>query len=177
MNLFFYKLHIMKTFFRKIKTLLFIPLFMFGINACKPETEYIYEINNVEVQQEGGTKSHLKTNTEFISIAYQDLFGSTIPSSELLKLNQAYSSFGDRKLIEDMIIRNFLNNPSVNIPTKQTMKNNVSAFIKSSYTKFYNRSANEFEHWQLMNTINNDTSITPELIYYSLMTADEYRYY
>lgn len=165
---------------KRVRYLIFSIIFLFLVmvlSMCKPEKEYIYEVETVNTEQDGTTKSHLKTNNEFISIAYQDLFGASISVSELNKLNIAYSSFGDRKLIEDMIIRNFLNDPGVKIPSKPEMKNDVNAFINNSYKKFYNRSPNAYEQWQLKNIINNDTTITPELIYYSLMTGDEYRYY
>ena len=80
---------------------------LFFAGGCKKETQYIYDVNPVTVEQEGGIKQHPKTTTEFISIAYSDLFGSTISNADLQKLNVAYSAFGDRKLIEDMIIKNF----------------------------------------------------------------------
>lgn len=145
--------------------------------SCKKEKKYVYEVTDVGVAADGSNKSNVKTTTEFISIAYSDLFGTTIPNDELVKLTTIYSSFGDKKLVEDMIIKNFLNKTGVSIPSKATMNTDVNLFLKNSYKKLFNREPNEFEVWSLKNTIVADTSITPELIYYSMMTSNEYRYY
>jgi PBP1b-binding outer membrane lipoprotein LpoB len=149
------------------------------ITSCKKEEnkKYIYDVNNVKVTQDGVAKPNVKSNTEFISIAYSDLFGSTIDQAKLTELSTAYEAFGDKKIIEDLIIRNFLNSQSVSIPTVATMNANVSLFVTNTYKKFYNRVPNEFELWQMTTLIQNDANTTPELVYYSFMTSNEYRYY
>ncbi|HNQ11610.1 MAG TPA: hypothetical protein PKH65_06960 [Bacteroidia bacterium] len=145
--------------------------------SCKKEEVLLYEVNPVYVQQEGGDKTNVKTTVEFISIAYSDVFGTNISNSDLNKLNTAYVSFGDKKLIEDMIIRNFLNDPTAQLPSKQDMLNDVNAFVLNSYKQFYNRTPNEMERFYLQNLIVSDTSVNPSAFYYSFMTSDEYRYY
>lgn len=156
--------------------LLLVVLFT---SSCKKEapTTYIYGVNGVGVTQDGVSKPNVKSTVEFISIAYSDLFGNTINQATLTDLATAYVSFADRKLIEDMIIRNFLNAPGVDIPTLTEMNANVPTFIINSYKKFYNREPNEFELWQMENLIESDSAITPELVYYAFMTSNEYRYY
>jgi hypothetical protein len=77
----------------------------------------------------------------------------------------------------DIIIRNFLNTPGAQIPSKQFMTNDLNGFITNSYKKFYNRTPSEMELWSLKNIINTDTSITPEQLYYSFLTSNEYRFY
>lgn len=160
----------------KIKFLIlsFLLLFLFG---CKEEPIYLYEVNNVNVEQANSDKNTVKTTEEFISIAYSDLFGTSIDNAELGKLNTCYSAFGDKKLIEDMIIRDFLNDPTVLIPSETEMREDVSKFVKESYEKLFNREPNEFESWQIVNIIDSDTMVTPELLYYAILTSDEYRYY
>ena len=148
-------------------------------SSCKKEapTTYIYGVNSVGVTQDGVSKPNVKSTVEFISIAYSDLFGNTINQATLTDLATAYVSFADRKLIEDMIIRNFLNTSGIDIPTLTEMNANVPKFIINSYKKFYNREPNEFELWQMQNLITTDAAITPELVYYAFMTSNEYRYY
>lgn len=148
-------------------------------SSCKKEapTSYIYGVNSVGVTQDGVSKPNVKSTVEFISIAYSDLFGNTINQATLTDLGTAYVAFADRKLIEDMIIRNFLNTPGIDIPTLTDMNANVPTFIINSYKKFYNREPNEFELWQMENLIESDAAITPELVYYAFMTSTEYRYY
>jgi hypothetical protein len=159
--------------------LLVLPFFMLVVfTACKKEDpKVVYGVNDVNVNQDGVNKPNVKTTEEFISIAYTDLFGTTISQGELTNLAITYASFGDKKLIEDMIIRNFLNKSGVVIPTQAQMQADVSTFVKNCYRKFYNRDPNEFELWQVANVISADATISPELVYYSFMTSNEYRYY
>ena len=45
------------------------------------------------------------------------------------------------------------------------------------YKKLFNRTPDEYELWFVTDMIQKDTALTAELIYFSLMTANEYRYY
>ena len=155
----------------------FVLILSFTVFSCTKEKSYLYEVEPITVEQDGSNKNNLKSDFEFISIAYSDLFGTTISRDDSVDLSLAYSSFGDRKLIEDMIIRNFLNDPSVNIPTSIQMRNDINLFINDTYKKLFNRAPNEFEAWYVVNLIENDTDITSEIVYYSFMTSNEYRYY
>lgn len=146
-------------------------------SSCKKEKTFVYDVNTVDIEQNVSDKSNVKSTYEFISIAYSDLMGKSISQADLVKLNTVYTSFGDNKLIEDMIIRNFLKLPGVAIPTETEMRNDVSKFVTDAYKKFLNRNPDEFEKYYMKNIIQADTSITPELLYYSMMTSNEYRYY
>ncbi len=148
-----------------------------GLIACKKEKTYLYGVNDVEVKQEGAVKPSVKSTTEFISIAYADIYGTTISGNQLTELSVLYSAFGDKKLMENMIIKNFLNAPGIAIPTKVQMNSDIDTFLKNTYTKFLNRSPNEFELYGTKNLVLADTSITPELIYYGMLTSNEYRHY
>jgi hypothetical protein len=161
-----------------MKTKIPFILFLFLIAAsCKKERTYLYEVNDVTVEQPGNTKGNVKSTTEFISIAFSDLFNVAIPNDTLVALNAAYLAFGDKKLIEDRIIRHFLNSPGVQIPTGPQMRADVPGFVAASYRKFLNREPNEFEKYFVSNIIQGDASITPVLVYYAMMTSNEYRYY
>jgi len=154
-----------------------IILALFALLACTKEKSYLYQVNNINVTQPGGNKQNVKSTEEFISIAYFDLFGTTISQQELINLTQAYNSFGDLKLIEDMIIRNFLNTTGIVIPSSASMRTDVNGFVNSSYQKFLNRNPNAYEKWFVSNVIQSDTSISSVLVYYSFMTSNEYMYY
>ena len=145
------------------------------LGACTQE--YIYELEPVQVVQSGSEKPNRKNSVEFISIAYADVFSSSISQAELNKLSVAHRSFGDKELIEDELIKNFLNEPTANVPSKAEMLADVDQFIKDSYLRFYNREPSNYELWFLNKTISENTDINPELIYYSMMTAEEYRFY
>lgn len=153
-------------------------VFVFStITSCKKDAKYIYGVNDVTVNQSGVIKPNVKNTLEFISIAYSDLFGTSIGAGDLTDLSLCYLAFGDKKFIEDLIIRNYLNKPGVIIPTLSAMNADIPAFVQTTYRKFYNRDPNEFEKWQIVNYIKSTSNITPELVYYSFMTSDEYRYY
>lgn len=162
---------------KHIALLLIILTTLGAFSGCQKEKNIIYDVNDVNVNRPEGNKDYVKSLSEFISIAYTDLFGQNISQAELQTLAVPYSGFGDLKLIEDMIIKNFLNNQSVIVPTDTEMRANVDQFLMDTYQKFFNRLPNEFELWHMKNLINENADITPELIYYAIMTSNEYRYY
>ena len=150
---------------------------IFIFSACTTEKEYQYDVDDVTVKKEGSEKTNQKSTIEFISIAYTDLFGSTIPQSKLINLSQVYSSFGDLKVIEERIISNFINDSLVQLPLSVAVNGDTTLFITNTYKKFYNRNPNEFEKFKWLEMIRTDVSMTPATIYFAMMTSDEYRFY
>lgn len=146
--------------------------------SCKKEKNVIYKLNDVIIEQNSANKDHLKSTTEFISIAYSDIFGTIISISKLSDLTQTYKAFGDKFLIEEMIIKNFLNEPTNLIPAIDTTSETaIENFVTDTYKKLYNRNPDEYELWFVADMITKDNDLTAELVYYSLMTSNEYRYY
>lgn len=146
--------------------------------SCKKESTYLYEVEPVTVAQSNGSgKNNVKSTTEFISIAYADIFGTNISTTYLQALNIVYTGFGDKKLIEDRIIRSFLNSPAAVLPASVAVNGDTTLFLTNSYKKIYNREPNAFEKYYGVQLIRNEPYLTPKLIYYALMTSDEYRYY
>jgi len=89
-----------------MRKLLFATILISLAVSCKKDTEYIYEVDPVTVRKDDNLKSVEKTTVEFISIAYADVFGQTISQNQLGQLSLLYLSFGDKRLIEDMLIKN-----------------------------------------------------------------------
>ena len=160
-----------------MKKILVLFLFLFVFNSCKKETEYIYEVNDVQVSQEDIGKGIPKSTIEFLSIAYSDIFGNTISQNQLNRLSLLYLAFGDKKLLEDLLIKNMINRPESLLPSNQTMRADVDLFIVNAYQKLYNRSPNELEVFTLKKNINENAQMTAVMVYYAMMTSDEYRYY
>lgn len=156
---------------------LYITCILLLAISCTEEKQYQYEVNPVSVGYDGTSKTHRKTTTEFISIAYTDLFGTTIPQSKLNNLSVVYSSFGDLKVIEERIISNFLNDTNAVIPPQVSVNGDTVLFITNTYKKLFNRQPNEFEKQRWKQMIQDDASVTPATIYFSMMTSDEYRFY
>lgn len=154
-----------------------ILLIMSPLFSCQKEKTFLYEVDPVNVNSNGGIKTNVKSTTEFISIAYADLKGTNISSSELQNLSTVYTAFGDKKLIEDRIIRKFLTDPNTLLPASISVNGDTILFLVNTYKKFFNREPNEFERYYLKELIKTNTGIDPRIIYYSMMTSDEYRYY
>ncbi len=154
----------------------FILLLML-MSCNEPDKIYQYEVDNVDVTQPGIDKDNIKSELEFISLAYSDLFGTTLTNDQLLSLVVAYNSLGDKGLIADIIVRNFLNNPGADVPSVQEMEADIPGFIKDTYQRFYVREPSEYELWYLQDLIVNDEDMTPEILYYAFLTSDEYRFF
>jgi hypothetical protein len=160
-----------------MKKLIFVFLISFVFTSCKKETEYIYEVNDVQVRQDATGKGFPKSTIEFLSIAYSDIYGNTISQNQLNRLSLLYLAFGDKKLLEDLLIKNMINRPEALLPSNQTMRSDVDLFVVNAYQKLYNRSPNELEVFTLKKNINENAQMTAVMVYYAMMTSDEYRYY
>lgn len=138
---------------------------------------YLYEVDEVEIKSTNLDKNNLKTDLEFLSLAYSDLFGTTISENALTQMVNSYNSVGDKLLIADYIIRNMINAPGASVPTNQAMRADIETFVQDAYKKFFVREPSEYERWHFQQLIEQDTDIRPEQIYYAFLTSDEYRYY
>ena len=133
----------------------------------------MYDVNTETISEAGVLKPNVKSNTEFISIAYTDVMGATISSSNLDQLKVQYISFGDKGVVEDLIIRNYLTKSGNQIPT--SIDTDKKVFVTNAYKKIFNRVPNEYEIFYLSDLLSKDPNITAEMFYYSLMTSNEYR--
>lgn len=167
---------------------LLFALVVFGlVSGCVyEEKQYVYELEEVSVNNQKTSKSNKKSDIEYLSVAYSDLFGETISNEELnLRLN-TYVAVGDKQAVMDMFIRNMLNidesgldcnAPDRVVPCARTMREAPERFVVDTYKKFYVRqpSPYELEFWK--RKINKSETMTPGQVYYAFMTSKEYRYY
>lgn len=153
-------------------------LLLIVLSSCKRDPSYIFEVNDVTVTASTGEKNRLKTDIEFVSIAHTDIFGSNISSNNLENIVTTYKSFGDKSLTIEMIIRKFIDDGGTNITAiDRSSKTSIESFVINTYKKLYNREPDAFEKWYLSDLIANDDVINAEIVYFSMMTANEYRYY
>lgn len=145
--------------------------------SCQREVVDQYQINDVNLYTSASEKKNLKTDDQFISILYTDLFGKSINNEELKRLNKAYTSMGDKSLVIDIMIRGMLSNSEAIISDKNAMRARPEEFIEESYKRFLVRQPTEQEKWFLKNKIENNQNLKPLDIYYAILTSDEYRYY
>ncbi len=158
-----------------IYSLLFISICV-GLYACKKEIKKIFEVQTQQVSLTSINKNLFKKEIEFISIAYSDLFGKTIPADELSNAIRCYAGSNDKDMITDRIIRSYLNRSNIIIPSQQQVKNDVPTFVSKTYTKFYQRPPTEMEKFKMEQLINTNSTLTPTIIYYSFLTSDEYKF-
>lgn len=155
-----------------------ITLFTLLLQAgCSKEKRYIYQVQEQELYQSAAQKQYLKTTDQFISIAYTHLYGVSITNNQLNQYNVALMALGDKATIQDMIVKSLINKPGVQIPGDAAMRADVTAFTEQTYLRLLNRKPNEFEAWKMKDLIEKNTDITPKMIYYAMMTSNEYRYY
>lgn len=157
-----------------ISLLLLINLIL--VTGCQKGLK-VYEIEPIHISPNKPRRPFVKNTEQFIAIAFSDLTGQPINQSELNSLKLIYESVGDMKMVEELIIKNLLNRPDIQIPSRPEMLNDIPGFIQLSWLKFYNREPTESERWQLEKMIKEDKNetITPELLWFSLMTSNEYR--
>lgn len=152
-----------------------LGLVLLFLSNCTKDVKQVYQVQEVHIEQPGADKQSVKSSTEYISIAYSDIFGKAISNSLLQQLTKSYISFGDVSVVEDLIIRNFLNDEAAKIPSNSEMRSDIPKFIQNTFKQLYSRDANEQEIWYFNKLITEDTSVTPDVVYYALLTSNEYR--
>lgn len=162
---------------RQVFIALSVLFFLISCGGPTQEDIYLYEVNEVEVNQAGVDKDNPKAELEFISLVYSDLFGGNVSQGEIDAIIVAYASLGDKELITDLVIRNMLNDGRASLPSEGEMRSDIDKFIVDTYVKFYIREPNAYEKWELKRIIEADPDMTPEMIYYAFLTSDEYRFF
>lgn len=148
------------------------------IVSCSKDPNYLFEVENVEINQASADKNRLKTDIEFVSIAFNDLYGQNISQGELDEIITVYKSFGDKSIVIEMIIRKFISDEDSQIPNiDRSTEQTVKQFVQETYETIFNRTPNAFEKWYLTDYIYKHQEIDAKMVYYSLMTSNEYRYY
>jgi hypothetical protein len=162
----------------KIVTLLGFCVLTFLFSGCQQgDNYYVYEVETLSLNQEAASKTRLKNSSKFIATAYSDIFGVAISPIKLDEISLTYESFGDSKIIEDMVIRNFLNERNTQIPTSILMRSDTEKFVKETYQRFFTRQPTALEVYKWKSAIESNPNLSSELVYYGFLTSDEYRYY
>jgi hypothetical protein len=145
--------------------------------SCQKDLQKVYEVNRQPVSLTTIDKDNFKQELSLISLAYTDLFSTPI---EGWKLNQCIADFAatnDKEAMLDLILRGFLNQNNLPVPTDSQMRNDLEGFVKDIYNKFYHRAPSPFELFKMQQIIENDTTLKPTMLYYAFLTSDEYRYF
>ena len=156
--------------------ILFMAMFLtFSFSSCEKDKEY--EVNDETILPPNANKTKLKTDQQYIAILYANLFQTALSSDDLFEASECVQSIGDKDLVHEVLISNYMNKPDVILPTNEEMREDVDAFITETYNRFLVRNPTEAERQYFKNYINTHPNVRPELVYFSFSLSNEYQYY
>jgi len=145
--------------------------------SCNKEKDVIYGVNDVSAIPINAEKNKLKSPAQYLAILHANLFQQALSASELVELTNIVDAFGDKDLIHEVIISNFMNRLGVVLPPDSLMRSNIDSFIIETYTRFFVRPPSELEKEYFRNYLQSHERVTPELVYVAFSIADEYQFY
>ncbi|MBR9922012.1 MAG: hypothetical protein GYB31_14320 [Bacteroidetes bacterium] len=150
--------------------------FLFVLPACKEKT-YYYEVNEIEVEPNNSGKTKQKSVEQFINIAYANLNQQALSPDQLVDITNVITSIGDKQIAFETVIAKMITNPDISIPTESEMRTDIGLFVTETYKRFYVRLPTEAEKTFWINYIESHPTVTPEMVYFSFATSDEYYFY
>lgn len=165
---------------KSLKNISFILLLAVSIanTSCKKKDDAtLYQVNEEELLPSNVNKKRMKTNEQYVSILYANLFQKALSANKVYDISQCFESIGDKVVAREVLISNFMNKPDVLIPTVSQMNADLDKFVTDTYKRFYIRLPTEAEKEYIKKSITADPNLTPELVYMSFALSDEYMYY
>ncbi len=147
--------------------------------ACKKNSS-TYEVVNTSSYGDNLNKDKSKSNIEFHSILSTNLFQKPSSINELSRIDRVIQSCGDKSLINEVIISNYMNSSNVRLPSRRMMVDSTERFVEETYIRFFIRRPTEAEKTWFINFINANKSnpnFRPELVYTAFAASDEYMFY
>jgi hypothetical protein len=161
------------------KTLRYLFFCLLGagvLGSCK-KTEYVYQIENENLYPDNAGKVKVKSDEQFVSILYANLFQEALGANELVRVVRCIRANGDKDLIHEVLVSNFMNRPDVQLPEAEFMRANPDSFVVETYKRFLVRYPTEAEKTWFRNYINTHPTVTPEIVYSSFAISNEYQFY
>ena len=155
-------------------------------SSCKKETttihtpqidNYIYDINGEKIYQSNADKTKEKSTEQYVSILYSNLFQNAIGQNDLVELSEIRRAIGDKQVADELILNAFVNNNLVIIPTNTQMRADLDEFVEETYLRFFLRKPDPYEVYELKSAIEEDSGLTPELVYMGFALSNEYKFY
>ncbi|MFT4665857.1 MAG: hypothetical protein ACI8YQ_001412 [Polaribacter sp.] len=168
-----------------IQYLFLVAALLLSTASCKketttihnPEVDYIYNVNGENLYQSNADKNKEKSSEQYVSILYSNLFQDAIGQNDLVELSEIRRAIGDKQIADELILNAFVNNNNVQIPSNTSMRNDIDAFVEETYLRFFLRKPNPYETYELKSEIEEDTNLSPELIYMAFALSNEYKFY
>jgi hypothetical protein len=136
-----------------------------------------YEVKEVKLYSSISEKDKLKSQEQFVSILYTNLFQQTLSGNKLVQINNCLESIGDKELGREVLISNFMNKPNVQLPSDSIMRANPRNFVLDTYERFFVRIPSEAEVAWMTNFIEANPQLSTELVYFAFALSNEYLYY
>ncbi len=158
-----------------------LAMLCLALFQCKKESVITnHEVTPVPSYGDNLNKDKDKTNIEFHSILTTNLFQKPSSINELARTDRVIQSCGDKTLINEVIISNYMNSSNVILPSRQMMIDSTEKFVIDTYIRFFIRRPTEAEKTWFINFINankSNPSFRPELVYTAFAASDEYMFY
>lgn len=157
----------------KITTWVWV-VFLF-LAACK-EKDDVYDVNQIKAQL-NTPKTREKSDEQYIAVLYADMFNTPISVAQMTAVSHVFMSLGDKDLVRELLISNYMNKSNVQLPSNEQMRSNIPLFVTQTYRKFLVRDPTEAELEYFTKYIQNRPNVTPELVYYAFASSNEYTFY
>ena len=158
------------------KTILIILSVFMLISSCKKD-DPIYDINQIQSNSYNANKNKLKSASQYISILYANLFQKALSPNELVEITRCIESVGDKELVHEVIISNFMNKEGITIPSDSLMREDLNLFIEDTYKRFYVRDITEAEREYFLNFFASHPNVSSEMVYTAFSLSNEYQFY
>lgn len=154
-----------------------ILLATLALASCTKEKKVTFGVVPAVIYEDKAKKTKRKSDAEYISILYTNLYQSPISPNQLYKTQNIIFSIGDRTVASELVLSNYFNTQTLQIPTDASMRSNIDSFVVNTYKRFYLRYPSEGEKTFFNNYISNNTNVTVEMVYTAFATSDEYQFY
>lgn len=148
-----------------------------GITACTKEKRVIFGVEPQVIYEDKARKTKRKSDAEYISILYTNLYQIPISPNQLYKTQNILFSIGDRNVASELVLSNYFNTGGLKIPTDVEMRSDIDAFVEATYKRYYLRFPSEGEKTFFRNYITQNTNVSVEMVYTAFAASDEYQYY
>lgn len=159
------------------RLLAFLLAILVVSSSCRRDEYVLYDMQQLPVEGLNYGKNKQKTNAQYISILYANLFQKALSANQLVEITNLIESIGDKQLAHEVVVSNFMNRPDVRIPTNAEMRADVDKFINETYQRFLVRQPTESERSWFRNFIQTNTFVSAEVVYLSFALCDEYQFY
>jgi hypothetical protein len=145
--------------------------------SCTKNERLSYGLIDQELYEDKTLKTKNKSESEYISILYTNLYQKPIAPNELYKTQNVVYSIGDRTLAYEMLLSNYFNQSAVQIPSDNKMRGRLDSFVLDTYKRFYLRYPSEAEKTWFHNYIQANPDASVEMVYTAFAASDEYSFY